>query len=39
MTHSLHRYGEHEDLTDDYIVFAMPAKGLNDSTAVARPLQ
>lgn len=36
MTHSLHRYGEHEDLTDDYIVFAMPARGINDATAVER---
>lgn len=34
MTHSLHRYGEHEDLTDDYIVFAMPARGINDDDAV-----
>ena len=36
MTHSLHRYGDHEGLTDDYIVFAMPARGLNDDTAVER---
>jgi hypothetical protein len=34
MTHSLHRFGRHEDLTGDYIVFAMPAKGVNDSNAV-----
>ncbi|MFC1575508.1 hypothetical protein ACFL5A_02535 [Gemmatimonadota bacterium] len=34
MTHSLHRFGRHEDLTGDYIVFAMPARGLNDSDAV-----
>jgi hypothetical protein len=34
MTHSLHRFGRHEDLTGDFIVFAMPARGLNDSDAV-----
>jgi hypothetical protein len=34
MTHSLHRFGEPEDLRDDYIVFAMPARGLNDHDAV-----
>jgi hypothetical protein len=34
MTHSLHRFGRREYLTGDYIVFAMPAKGLNDSAAV-----
>lgn len=34
MTHSLHRFGRHEDLTDDYIVFAMPARGFNDADAV-----
>jgi hypothetical protein len=34
MTHSLHRFGESEDLRDDYIVFAMPARGLNDQDAV-----
>ncbi len=34
MTHSLHRYGNCHDLTDDYIVFAMPARGLNDARAV-----
>ena len=35
MTHSLHRFGRSEDLTGDFIVFAMPAKGLNDTDAVA----
>ena len=36
MTHSLHRFGRHEDLTGDYIVFAMPARGINDSEAVVK---
>lgn len=35
MTHSLHRWGTVEDLRDDVIVFAMPARGLNDADAVA----
>jgi hypothetical protein len=34
MTHSLHRFGRHGDLEGDYIVFAMPARGLNDTEAV-----
>lgn len=34
MTHSLHRYGRYEDLTDDFIVFAMPARGFNDDQAI-----
>jgi hypothetical protein len=34
MTHSLHRFGSRDDLGDDYIVFAMPARGLNDAHAV-----
>jgi len=34
MTHSLHRFGSYDDLTGDYIVFAMPARGLNDSDSV-----
>lgn len=34
MTHSLHRYGAYEDLTGDFIVFAMPARGLNDADAI-----
>ncbi len=33
MTNTLHRYGSAESLKDDYIVFAMPARGLNDSLA------
>ena len=36
MTHSLHRFGRKEDLTGDYIVFAMPARGLNDKDAVEK---
>jgi len=36
MTHSLHRFGRQEDLTGDYIVFAMPARGLNDGDAVEK---
>jgi hypothetical protein len=31
VTNTLHRYGDAESLRDDYIVFAMPAKGHNDS--------
>jgi hypothetical protein len=34
MTHSLHRFGDYEDLTGDYIVFAMPARGFNDEDAI-----
>jgi hypothetical protein len=34
MTHSLHRCGGYEDLTGDYIVFAMPARGINDADAI-----
>lgn len=34
MTHSLHRFGRYEDLTGDYIVFAMPARGFNDDDAI-----
>ena len=30
MTNTLHRYGAPETLEDDYIVFAMAARGLND---------
>jgi hypothetical protein len=31
MTHSLHRFGSPENLEDDYIVFAMSAKGINEN--------
>lgn len=34
MTHSLHRFGRYEDLTGDFIVFAMPARGFNDTDAI-----
>jgi hypothetical protein len=36
MTHSLHRFGRSEDLVGDYIVFAMPARGFNDTDAVEK---
>jgi hypothetical protein len=32
MTNTLHRYGDNFD--DDYIVFAIPARGINDANAV-----
>src|SRR5262252_1678283 len=31
MTNTLHRYGD--DFDDDYIVFAIPARGINDAHA------
>jgi hypothetical protein len=33
MTNTLHRFGEPQDLKDDYIVFMMAAKGINDHGA------
>jgi len=30
MTHTLHRFGNREDLTDDYVCIILPAKGIND---------
>lgn len=30
MTHTLHRFGNTENLHDDYVVFAMSAKGINE---------
>ena len=36
MTHTLHRFGTYEDLADDFIVTAMPAKGINDGDAVPK---
>ncbi len=36
MTHTLHRFGQREDLADDFIVTAMPAKGINDANAVPK---
>lgn len=36
MTHTLHRLGNPENLSDDYVVFAMSAKGINEQgSAVA----
>ncbi len=35
MTHSLHRLGNEENLGDDYVVFAIPAKGINEEGAHA----
>jgi hypothetical protein len=34
MTNTLHRYGTAESLKDDFIVFAMPARGWNEADAV-----
>ena len=34
MTNTLHRYGSAESLEDDYIVFAMPARGFNQADAI-----
>lgn len=31
MTNTLHRFGDPESLRDDYVIFAMPAKGLSDT--------
>ena len=36
MTNTLHRYGARETLEDDYIVFAMAARGLNDEGSVPK---
>jgi hypothetical protein len=36
MTNTLHRYGDAESFKDDYIVFAIPARGFNDLTAVEK---
>lgn len=36
MTNTLHRYGGPETLEDDYIVFAMSAKGVNDEGSVEK---
>jgi hypothetical protein len=36
MTNSLHRYGAPETLEDDYIVFAMTARGLNDENSTEK---
>jgi hypothetical protein len=36
VTNTLHRYGSAESLKDDYIVFAMPARGVNDALATEK---
>jgi hypothetical protein len=36
MTNTLHRYGNAESFNDDYIVFAIPARGINDKNAVEK---
>ncbi len=36
MTHTLHRYGAAEDLDDDFLVLAMPARGFEAELAVER---
>ena len=34
MTNTLHRYGSADSFNDDFIVFAIPARGINDANAV-----
>ena len=36
MTNTLHRFGKPETLRDDYIVFAMTSKGINDEGAIEK---
>ena len=36
MTNTLHRFGAPETLQDDYIVFAMAARGVNEEGAPAK---
>ncbi len=36
MTHTLHRFGRRQDLTQDFIVTAMPARGFNDQSCVPK---
>src|SRR5437868_6872275 len=36
MTNTLHRFGNAESFADDYVVFAMCAKGRNDQDAVPK---
>ena len=36
MTNTLHRHGSAESFNDDYIVFAIPARGVNDTNAVEK---
>lgn len=39
MTNTLHRYGSGESFKDDYIVFAISARGINDKGAVEKQRQ
>jgi hypothetical protein len=39
MTNTLHRYGSAESFDDDFIVFAIPARGINDRNAVEKQRQ
>ena len=36
MTNTLHRFGRPESLKDDYIIFLMPSKGMNDQGALEK---
>jgi len=36
MTNTLHRFGKPESMKDDYIVFLMPSKGINDQGALEK---
>src|ERR1041384_592902 len=36
MTNTLHRYGSGDSFDDDYIVFAISARGINDGNAVEK---
>jgi hypothetical protein len=36
MTNTLHRYGDADSFRDDYVVFAMCSRGINDEDAVPR---
>ena len=39
MTNTLHRYGSADSFSDDFIVFAIPARGINDKDAVEKQKQ
>ncbi len=36
MTNTLHRYGTYDDQCDDFIIFMMPTRGINDGQAVEK---
>jgi len=36
MTNTLHRYGNSESFGDDYIIFAIPSKGINDEECIPK---